>query len=213
MQVRDIRSYKMEQRARLRAFRQTMLPETKETLDREILRRVLTLSQYRHCKILLTYVSTAIEVDTRRLIERALKDGKQVAVPRCVPGTREMEFFFIHGMSDLEPGTFGVLEPIVGRCEKMTDFSEGLCIVPGLGFDCHGYRLGYGKGYYDRFLSRFGGVTAGICYSGCVRFKLLHGRFDRAVDVLVTEKYIRSITRRGRASHDMGSRRKTAPPQ
>ncbi|MCI8496799.1 MAG: 5-formyltetrahydrofolate cyclo-ligase [Clostridiales bacterium] len=213
MPMRDIRAYKMEQRKRLRAFRQELTPDVQKAMDREILRRVMTLSQYKNCKTVLTYVSTAIEVDTRNLIERALKDGKRVAVPRCVPGTREMEFFFIRGLSDLEPGTFGVLEPVPGRCRKMTDFSEGLCIVPGLGFDCHGYRLGYGKGYYDRFLSRFGGVTAGICYSGCVRFKLLHGRFDRAVDILVTEKYIRAITGRGRAFYPVANRRKTAPPE
>lgn len=69
------------------------------------------LWQYKRCRMLLTYVSTAIEVDTRRIIERALADGKQVAVPRCVPGTRDMEFYLIRGLDELEPGTFGVLDP------------------------------------------------------------------------------------------------------
>ncbi len=58
----------------------------------------------------MTYVSTPIEVDTLEIIRRALADGKRVAVPRCVPGTRDMEFYWINGVEELEPGTFGVLE-------------------------------------------------------------------------------------------------------
>ena len=70
---------------------------------------------------------------------------------------------------------------------------NSLCVVPGMAFDCDGYRLGYGKGYYDRFLSGYHGVTAGICYSDCIRWKLPRGRFDRPVDILVTDKFFRKI--------------------
>ena len=136
-------------------------------------------------------MSTKIEVDTFRIIERALADGKAVAVPRCVPGTRQMEFYRINSVEELAPGTFGVLEPIPGVHELLHDFSDSLCIVPALSYDWHGYRLGYGKGYYDRFLSKYEGVMIGICYSDCVQRKLPHGRFDRPVELLVTERYLR----------------------
>ena len=63
--------------------------------------------------------------------------------------------------------------------------------LPGLGFDLDGYRLGYGKGYYDRFLSRYPGVTAGVCYTACLKTQLPHGRYDRRADILVTEKFIK----------------------
>ena len=76
----------------------------------------------------------------------------------------EMEFYEIHSLFELQPGTFGVLEPVPENSRLVQEETEGLCIVPGLSFDAEGYRLGYGKGYYDRFLSRFSGTTAGVCY-------------------------------------------------
>ena len=191
MPVGDIRPLKNELREQSKAFRREMSPELKRHHDEAIRARVTGLWQYRSCKTLLTYVSTAIEVDTRRIIERALADGKQVAVPRCVPGTRDMEFYLIRGLDELEPGTFGVLEPRPDPARLVKDFSSGLCLIPALCYDWHGYRLGYGKGYYDRFLANFGGHMVGICYSECVRRKLPHGRFDRPAELLVTERYLR----------------------
>ena len=202
MPITDIRPLKAELRRKYRAIRTELPPECKQEMDRQVLRRVRNLWQYRENDTLLVYVSTAIEVDTRALIEAALADGKRVAVPRCVPGTRNMEFYYIGGIDELEPGTFGVLEPVVEKHEKMTDFSRGLCIVPALCYDWSGFRLGYGGGYYDRFLSNFGGCMIGIGYSSCVRRALPHGRFDRPVELIVTEKYLRKTNRReGRRPH------------
>ena len=137
-----------------------------------------------------TYVSKELEVDTFAIIRAAWANGKKVAVPKCV-SNNQLDFYYIESMDDLEEGTFGVKEPIAERCQKVTDLSKGLCIVPGLSFDAEGYRLGYGKGYYDRFLSKFGGDTVGLCYSNCIKWKLPHGKYDRAVDVIVTDRYIR----------------------
>lgn len=191
MPLEDIRPIKSELRDRYKALRRNMEPSFKESCDATIAKRVVGLWQYAKNRRLFTYVSTAIEVDTRRIIERALADGKQVAVPRCVPGTRDMEFYLIRGLDELEPGTFGVLEPRPDPARLVKDFSSGLCLIPALCYDWHGYRLGYGKGYYDRFLANFGGHMVGICYSECVRRKLPHGRFDRPAELLVTERYLR----------------------
>ena len=191
MPVGDIRPLKADMRAQYKQMRRDMPEKQKEHNDCAIAERVFGLWQYRRCRILLTYVSTAIEVDPRRIIEQALADGKQVAVPRCVPGTRDMEFYTIRGLGDLEPGTFGVLEPRPDPQFLLPKDSGGLCLVPALCYDWKGFRLGYGKGYYDRFLSGFGGHMVGICYSSCVRRRLPHGRFDRPVELLVTEKYLR----------------------
>ena len=100
-----------------------------------------------------------------------------------------MDFYFIKSYDDLSPGKYGILEPVPERCEKAVDFLRGLCLVPGLSFDLQGYRLGFGKGYYDRFLSDFGGTTVGICYSKCTMGELPRGTFDRAVDIVLTEKF------------------------
>lgn len=184
----DIRPLKAELRGRYKKLRLQLSPEAKEELDQKILNRVMNLWQYREAGLILTYVSTPIEVDTRRLIEKSLLAGKRVAVPRCVPGTREMEFYLIRSIEELSPGTFGVLEPSPEHSALLEDFSKGLCIVPALSFDYQGYRLGYGKGYYDRFLARFGGSAVGLCYDNCMARNLPAGRYDRPVQLIVTQR-------------------------
>lgn len=186
----DIRKYKIELREKARQGRKTLNPQKKHQMDAEIAERVKRLYQYRLAKVILVYVSTAIEIDTYKIIENAFKDGKKVAVPRCIPQTRQMEFHYITSIEQLKPGTFQVLEP-PEEFPIVTDFSNSLMIVPGFMFDCFGYRLGYGKGYYDRYMSRYYGAAVGICYSDEFKRHMLHGRYDRAVDAVVSEKWIR----------------------
>ena len=195
MPIGDIRALKMRLREEYRAKRTALTEEEKQRRDTEIAKTVRSLWQYRDNDLLLTYVSTPIEVDTRLIIETALRDGKTVAVPRCVPQTRNMEFYRIRSLDELEQGSFGVMEPLPKKENLVEDFSRGLCLVPAFCYDFLGYRLGYGKGYYDRFLSDFGGNMIGICYSDCIRHRLPHGRFDRAVELIVTEKFIRRTNR------------------
>ncbi len=187
----DIRQVKKALRDQFKQLRREMTSAQKQQKDQGIFQKVTALEEYRTAKLFLCFVSTPIEVDTHRLILHALEQGKRVAVPRCIDGTSRMDFYLIRSMDDLEPCTFSVLEPVPDRCEKLADFREAFCIVPGLGFDMQGFRLGYGKGYYDRFLADFPGKTAGICYNCCMRNLLPHGRYDRAVDILVTEKYVK----------------------
>lgn len=195
MSVIDIRPIKSELRQKYRSLRQSMPQEIKEQKDIAIAAQVRRLWQYQRNAVLLIYVSTPIEVDTFRIIRQALADGKRVAVPRCVPDTRNMDFYYIESTDELSPGMFGVLEPAVNP-DKLYQVSDGgLCIVPAFSYDWRGFRLGYGKGYYDRFLSRFEGNMVGICYSDCVQRSLPHGRFDRPVELLVTENYLRRTIR------------------
>lgn len=196
MPMNDIRPIKTELREKYRRLRQEMTPEIKEQKDEAIAQQVYRLWQYAEHDTLLVYVSTPIEVDTHRIIRHALKDGKTVAVPRCVLGTREMNFYRITSLDELESGTFGVLEPPPIEGNLLPPDTDGLCIVPAFSYDWNGYRLGYGKGYYDRFLSRFRGQIVGICYSDCVQKTLPHGRYDRPVELLVTDKYLRRTVRR-----------------
>lgn len=195
MSVNDIRPIKTALRDKYRSFRENLTSEEKQYMDSKIFSQVLDLWQYKRNDVLLIYVSTPIEVDTHRIIQQALQDGKKVAVPRCVPNTRNMEFYYIRSMDDLHTGSFRVLEPDPNCCELLTDYEHGLCIVPAFSYDWQGFRLGYGKGYYDRFLSKFNGNIVGICYSGCVQKSLPHGRFDRPVELLVTENYFRRTAR------------------
>lgn len=190
MLLRDIREEKAAIRSSCILLRSQLTADEKKSLDMRIFNRLTNLWLYRECGTLLTYVSTDMEVDTRALIGDALTRSKRVAVPRCIPGLHEMEFYYITSFDDLQKGAYGILEPIKSKCEKFADLNDGLCIIPALAFDEQGDRLGFGKGYYDRFLSRFKGDTAGICYECCISDRLPHGRFDRCADIVVTEKRV-----------------------
>lgn len=187
----DIRLLKSQKRDEIKNWRRALSKDEKKKLDELISDRFFESYVYTKTKQVFVYVSTDIEVDTMRIIERALKDGHRVACPRCVEGTREMEFFYISGTDDLYSGSFGVLEPLREEKNLVKDFSHGVCVVPGLAFDNMGFRLGYGKGYYDRFLSDYSGFTCGLCYSDNTVRSLPHGRFDRHVGLLITDKFSR----------------------
>lgn len=191
----DIRKYKMDLRLKYRSIREKMPPHIKEKKDASILSRLMCTREWKRSELILTYVSTPIEVDTHKLIETCWEEGKRVAVPRCIDDTRKMHFYEITSWSDLEKHTFGVLEPIPSVCQKVSRFQKTSCIVPGLAFDKDGYRLGYGKGYYDRFLSTYCVNTPkiGLCYNECIRSHLHHGRYDVACTIVINDRYTRYI--------------------
>lgn len=112
-----------------------------------------------------TYASTETEVDTRRLISHCLDRGIPVALP--VSGDTELEFFYITDISELKKGRFGIDEP--PRSKPALPDKNTLCIVPALCADGNGLRLGYGRGYYDRFLSGFRGCSVILCYGSFKR--------------------------------------------
>lgn len=192
----DIRPLKQRLREETRRWRSSIPPGEKDRLDSRIFRRLTGLREYASCRTLLTYVSKPIEVDTLALIHAALAGGKRVAVPRCVEGSRRMEFYLIRSLEDLAPQSFGVLEPLRDRCRLLTDFRNSICVVPAFAYDREGYRLGYGAGYYDRFLSRFSGPKIGIVYSHDMHTRLWHGRYDVPVDLIVTDARIHACAHR-----------------
>ncbi|MBP3390347.1 MAG: 5-formyltetrahydrofolate cyclo-ligase [Clostridia bacterium] len=190
----DIRGYKQDLRARAKERRRNMVSEEKQQLDRQIAENVCRLKEYRPAKTILIYMSTPIEIDTIGIIKKAWADGKRVAVPRCIPDTRDMEFHYIESLDQLSIGSFSVMEPNPDL-PVVTDFSGCLMIVPGMHFDMKGYRIGYGKGYYDRYMVRFTGISAGLCYSAELKPFLYHGKYDRHVDIVVTDKRIKTCNK------------------
>lgn len=192
----DLRAYKQDLRATYTTLRKKMTPEEKAEKDTAIFRNVLHMPLYTTASMVLCYVSMEEEIDSHGFINRCLADGKCVGVPYCIPGGREMDFYQIHSLDELEVRTYGVLEPIAETSKKLSDYSDSICILPGLSFDEHGYRIGYGGGYYDRFLSQKydGKAKIGVCYNYALRPNLLHGRYDIPADYVVTEQ---RVTKRG----------------
>ena len=116
---------------------------------------------YQEAKIIATYLSFPHEFQTQELIEQALKDGKKVLIPKTYPKGR-MDFV-VYNPQQLVKTSFGLLEP-QGDLEVVDASQIDLIHVPGLAFTTEGYRIGYGGGYYDRYLKHFSGHTFSTIY-------------------------------------------------
>ena len=170
------------------AAREALSEQERSVLDDRITQKLLATSEYVEATTVLTYVSVSSEVSTRMFIECALRDGKTVAVPRCLPG-HCLEFVAITSLDQLIAAPFGLLEPpkeLPALTEEQMNAS--ICIVPALLVDIKGYRLGYGAGFYDRFLSTYPGKKICLAYQqNLSRTMLPHTTFDVAVDEVITE--------------------------
>jgi 5-formyltetrahydrofolate cyclo-ligase len=156
--------------------------------DRKILEHLLSLKEFGDADLVLTYVSTEAEIDTRKLIEKCFEAGKRVAVP--LTGVHSIEFYEINDFADLSQGKFGILEPLKTCKTANINNTNTFCVVPALACDRSGFRLGYGKGYYDRFLAEFRGsglTTAALCYE-CNIMQLPTEPHDAAVNMIITER-------------------------
>ncbi|MCD7724987.1 MAG: 5-formyltetrahydrofolate cyclo-ligase [Clostridiales bacterium] len=140
--------------------RDALPPEERKACDKKIQEQVLRLPCYQEASAILAYVSYRSEVDTRGLMERALADGKQVFAPK-VEG-KEMEFWRIDSLKELHSGYRGIPEPAqtlsypAYRAAESGQGKEGTALmwIPGAAFDRACRRIGYGGGYYDRYLAR-----------------------------------------------------------
>lgn len=183
-------------RAYYKKLRADMTKDDKASLDMSITEKLLQLDDFVNSKTVLVYVSSAIEVGTYEIIRRCFEMNKRVLAPRCVQGTNIMDFYEIKSFDDLEKGAFGIMEPC-DKCEKTELFdTDSCCIVPALAYDMRGYRLGFGKGFYDRFLVRFGGKKVGLCYSSCIEDQLPADEYDQMVNCIVTDKEIIEFNRK-----------------
>lgn len=110
-------------------------------------------------------ISAFPEVDTVKLIEKCWQAGKRVAVPKCQPLTRLMDFYIIENLGQLETVYMKLLEPKVSETEYISPAKINLMIVPGVAFAKNGYRIGFGGGYYDRYLADYSGITRSLAFS------------------------------------------------
>ncbi len=135
----------------------------REEKNNLIYEKVINDKKVNEAQTILIYVSFRSEVDTSNLIKYFLKT-KKVAVPKIENNT--MNFYYINSLNDLTKGYFGILEPTTSK--RIENFSQAICITPGLCFNNLGYRLGYGQGFYDKFLAKHQVYTIGLCYKECL---------------------------------------------
>lgn len=189
-----LRDEKNALREQYKAMRRALSPQEKSAMDHKITDRIRSLVSYRYADTILFYYPKSTEIDTIPLAKSALSSGKKVAFPVTQENGR-MEFRLISDPdADFVPGRFGIPEPgpACPLFEKQSSASA-LILVPALAFDREGYRLGYGKGYYDRYLENFIVTSVGLVYQDFIADRLPRGRFDRAVDLLVTEKGVKTF--------------------
>lgn len=144
---------------------------------------------YRDCDTVLVYISRDHEIDTSGIIRAAAANGKRIAAPVCTDGG-EMTFRLIRDAGDLRPGRFGIPQPD-DRCPVWRPAKGCVCICPALCCDMRGHRLGFGGGYYDRFLSRFDGIRVGLCYADSIIPALPSESWDIPLDAIFTDSFVR----------------------
>ncbi len=182
----------------LSARRDALTPRERAEMEAGILARLLALPAFRDAPVVCGYVSTRGEIDTSPLWRATVAAGKTYALPVTVSDAAHGRMIF-RATRDYCPdrlvrGRFGIPEP-----PDAPDFPEvtpaelagALILVPGLGFDRDGYRIGYGGGYYDRFLAaltaaRIPVTTVGLCPAVCLADRLPREAHDRAVDTVLS---------------------------
>ncbi|MCI6237596.1 MAG: 5-formyltetrahydrofolate cyclo-ligase [Porcincola intestinalis] len=176
-------------RARIRKLRAQMTREEIGQRSLEIWKRVLESGVYRSCSAVYIYMSLPGEVETRTLIQRAWEDGKKVAVPKTDLEKRQLRFYEIRSFGQVRPGVMGILEPSeVEGARSVPDPDDAtLMIVPGVAFDRQRHRIGYGGGFYDRYLELHPLLqTAAAAFDFQILDRVPAGEHDKKPDCIYT---------------------------
>lgn len=186
----EIRTQKIDLRAEYRSLRGAIDKGLRTKNDAKICETIISLASFRYADTLLIYSPIGDEINVNPVAEEALRRGKTVAYP-VTQKRGIMHFHTVRSLDELTLSKGGIKEP--PETNPVCDFrtENTLCIVPAFAFDPEGYRLGYGGGYYDRYLADFKGNKLGVVYSEFIVPRLPRGRYDISVDLLVSEKGVK----------------------
>ncbi|OMP67678.1 5-formyltetrahydrofolate cyclo-ligase [Domibacillus epiphyticus] len=155
-----------------------------------IAQRLYTLSEWKAADTIAITVSAPFEVDTWAIIRQAWMSEKKVCVPKCLPETKEMKFYMLSDFLELEKVYAGLYEPSPCKTKLVPCDKIDLVVVPGLLFNKKGYRIGFGGGYYDRFLAGYKGDTVSLACSFQLRDTVPIELHDFPVQKIVTDSCI-----------------------
>ena len=194
-----IAEQKREMRAQQKALRSKMTAEERQAAGVKCAAILQSSEVWKQAEKIYCYCSYNAELPTTRIMEAAWSDGKRLAVPKVLDDGA-MEFFYISSMQELQPGAYGIPEPVGKDKAAAAIPGKNTCMVlPGLAFDENGGRLGYGGGYYDRYLQRYPGIckiAAG--YDCSVVAGVPAEGTDVPVDWLLTPQGLRKIVNGGK---------------
>jgi len=152
--------------------------------------KLYKMDYYKNAKTIMSFISFGDEIITHEIIKNSIKNGKSVVVPITIPETKKLKVSKILDFSELEIGYYNILTPKKDFL-RFIDFNTiDLVLVPGVVFARDGYRVGYGGGYYDRFLSKFKEKvnTIGLAFDLQIVEEVPKDSFDIPVDFIITEK-------------------------
>lgn len=176
-----MKQYKAQLRSHIRQQKRDMCQEDIHRRSEILCHRMLSTDAYRNAKTIYGYLPFNQEVRTLPILQRALADGKHVALPKCYG--KEMRFVLISDLSRIRPSTFGAPEPVEDF--PIANDPAALVLVPGLAFDSAGHRMGYGGGFYDRFLAREPGhPTIALCFDFQMISRLKTEPHDISIDTV-----------------------------
>lgn len=162
--------------------------EEKKGTEKQLHAHLLTSYLWKQAETVGITISQEFEWDTMKIIETGWKQGKTVCVPKCFPATKGMEFYQIDTYEQLEVVYYNLLEPKRSMTKHIPPERMDSLLVPGIIFDRQGYRIGFGGGYYDRFLVKYKNKTASILHSSQLIDTIPKDPFDLPVDHLITEQ-------------------------
>lgn len=178
-------------------LRQSMLKRLKqlsvytyEKWSNHCIKNLIQMKEWKDAKTIAVTISFGKEVSTNKIIEQAFKEGKTVCVPKCNGKTKEMTFYSFISYNQLQKGYADILEPDPLKTDYIPSHKIDLLIVPGVVFQPSGHRIGYGGGFYDRFLSSFNGKTLSVVFDFQVISSIPIDQYDLPVSKIITNKRI-----------------------
>lgn len=188
---------KKELRKRILAMRDALTEAERSSSEEKVTDAVLHLPEFLASDSVLGFASYGSEIGTEKILLASLKTGKKVYLPKIVSlgGVETMEFYRVRSLEELKPGYRGILEPSLEALNEEEPFlcteasaCRALLIMPGVVFDRHGHRIGYGKGFYDRFLSEkfpFWDRTVAIGFPCQLLSEIPHEAHDKPVSRII----------------------------
>lgn len=161
-----------------------------EDFSYKIAQRLFEEENWKQANVVGITISKPPEVDTYQIIRKAWELGKQVVVPKCYPKEKKLSFRMLTEFSQLESVYYGLLEPIEEQTKEVLPENIDLLIVPGLAFTREGFRLGFGGGYYDRYLPDFLGETLSLCFHSQVISLFPIEKHDIPVSKIITNNEV-----------------------
>lgn len=164
--------------------------ELYDSWSREIAANLFNSNAWKEAGMIGITISRGKEVHTRGILEKGWQDGKRMVVPKCDPVSRKMTFRILTSFDQLESIYYGLQEPIETATDAVLANDIDLLIVPGLAYSKEGYRIGFGGGYYDRFLCTYKGKTASLAFEVQLVDQLPIETHDIPVNMIITNKQV-----------------------